>query len=267
MNIAVISPDNRGMGVTSLAILLGIDLRNRGNSVVVTSLASGETDLKQFVGTIPPDLGDIENGMGDLIRVKNTGTLSPSDIKSYCIDVGVDIMMRSDRLNHKEVQEAIDFISEANIDGRGVICVVDVDIHDMNNIAVQNEIKKANVIIVVLDQSIAHLEKFKKNRANYSKNFRTDDREGNPSKPIPVIVAVNRYEKFAGTFKDIWSAAGIKNGDNWFEVRYNKCVPLMTAKCFIQQLADAMQKAGDADVATLKSDIARIGMATEKHRK
>ena len=256
MNIAVISPGNRGTGVTSLAILLGIDLTNRGNSVVVTSLAPGRSALREYVGDIPNDLGDIENGMRDLLRVKEAGTLEASDVGSYCIDLGVDIMLRSEGLTDKEVAEAIEFISSSTLNGRGMITIVDVDVEDMMKPSVEMEIKAADVVVVVLTQNVTHIKEFSRNRNNMAKAFAKKK----------VLVAVNKYDKFAGTLKDVWNKAGIKYGDGWFEIRYNSCVPLMTAKCFISQAAEAMKKANDLDIIELKADIARLGAASEKRR-
>lgn len=257
MNIAVISPGNRGTGVTSLAVLLGIDLKNRGNSVVVTSLASGNRNvLRDYVGEIPKDLGDVENGMRDLLRVKEAGTLQPEDISSYCVDLGVDILLRPDMLKDKEVHEAIEFISSSTLNGKGYFCVVDVDVDDMMRPEVEMEITSADVIVLVLTQNINHLKRFRENRNNMAKAFNKKR----------VIVVVNKYDKFAGTMKDVWNNVGVKYGDGWFEVRYNPCVQLMTAKCFISQAAEAMKAASDQDIATLKADVARIGAMAEKRK-
>ena len=256
MNIAVVSPGCMGVGVTSLAILLGIDLVNRGNPVVVTSLRDGRNDLREYVGSIPNDLGDMENGMREMLRAKAAGEFAASDIRSYCVDQGVDILLRSEGMKPNEVDEIIQFISGSSLNGRGYICVVDVDVDDMRRPEVEMEITAADVVVVVLTQNISHVKKFRDNRANMAKAFANKK----------VVVVINKYDKFAGTVKDVWNTAGVKYGDGWIEIRYNKCVPLMTTKCFIAQAAEAMKAANDADIATLKADIGRVGGLVEKRR-
>lgn len=256
MNIAVISPGNRGTGVTSLAILLGIDLANRGNPVVVTSLNASKSDMRDYVGALPKDLGDVENGMRELLRAKSTGEFDAGDIRSYCVDLGVDILLRPDGMKPSEANEVIQYISGANLNGRNYICIVDVDVENMRSPEVEFEVTSADVVVVVLTQNISHIKRFRENRANMAKAFAGKK----------VIVVINKFDKFAGTVKDVWNKAGVKYGDGWFEVRYNSCVPLMTAKSFIQQAASAMKVANDKDIATLKADIERVGGLVEKRR-
>lgn len=256
MNIAVISPDNRGTGVTSLTMVLGAALKNKGMSVVVTSISDGHKGLRKYIGSIKKDAESV-TGMKDMLGMVQAGTLEAKDISSYCVNRGIDILPRTDGMSGEDVAKVIDFIGKSSIEGRQIFTLVDVDIDNMASREVGLEIKNCDAVVVVETQSVAHLDNFKANRQNMAKAFQKKK----------VFVVVNFYDKFAGTVKDIWKQAGMSYGDGWYEVRYNKCVNLMTAKTFMEQLTEAMKDATDPDVATLKADLDKIALALMKRGK
>lgn len=257
MNIAVISPDNRGTGVTSIAMLLAMSMKNRSLNSVVTSIADGRNGLREYIGELTEE-AESASGMKEIHRLITAGSISGEDAISYCINRGIDILPRAEGMSAKSVAETIAFVSGAVVNGKKMHTIVDVDIADMmDKDSVGAEVKAADVIVLVLTQNIMHLKQFKENRANMAKAFAKKK----------VFVVVNKYDKFAGTLKDIWGKAGMKYGDGWYEVRYNKCVALMTAKCFVEQVTTAMGDASDSDIMALKSDIDRIALAILKSGK
>ena len=254
MNIAIISPDTRGMGVTSLSLLLAMAMKNRNMNAVVTSIADKRSGLRDYVGEINEEAENTA-GMKEIHRLSTAGSMTGDDVLSYCLGRGVDILLRTEGMAHKDVADTIDFVSKGIVAGKKTHVIVDVDMTDMmDRESVGAEIKAADVVVVVLSQNVSALRRFKENRANMAKAFAKKK----------VFVVVNKYDKFAGTLKNIWSNAGMKYGDGWFEVRYNKCVPLMTSKCYVEQVFNAMKDASDPDIACLKADIDKIALAIAK---
>lgn len=255
MNIAVISPDNRGCGATSIALLVGAALKNRGESCVVMSLDRRSYGLREYVGDAG-NLAEKNGGIENICRLLASGSLNASDVDSYCVDCGVDILPGGQKVHANDIGDAISFLGEANINGRSLYTIVDVDIRNMADKLVETEIKEADVIVVVLTQNCEHIRHIRENRNNMSRAFAGKR----------VCFVVNKYDKFAGTLKEVYTDAGFKKGDDWYEVRYNKCVVLMTAKHYIKNVVEALKDGSDPDVAELKADIERLAFSVIRRK-
>lgn len=255
MNIAVISPGSNGAGVTALSILLGIAMKNKGLNAIVTSLADGANGMRDYCGKLVENV-DADNGMSELDKLLGAGIVDANSIKNYTIDRGADILLRENGLSNKEVERAINGIASASVNGQETYVIVDVDINNMSDRAVGAEIVAADTVVIVIKQSMSYFRKFNENRESMTKHFAGKK----------VIIVVNEFEPFVGPIKDIWSKMDLAKAKGWFSVRYNKCVPLMTAKALGKNLMKAYKEADDPDVLQLKSDIDKIAVEVAKRR-
>lgn len=250
MNIVVLSPKNRGVGVTTIAHALAIEIKHRGEFVQLMDVNPDRPSLLNMYKSVAAHKGETIEGMTNLIQLIRTGTVTPEDMSNCTVDLGVGAVCVTPNITLQEVMEIVGLTKNCQIGGRELYTVIDLNTDDSTSDVFKYVMQHADVCIFVMTQDVEHIENIKNCRQLNDKSLRDHG--------ITTIYVVNRYEECAKQLKDIWNTMDIKSTKNWFKVRYNKHVLQVKSKGLYVPYAKALHDSNDPDIATTKADISRI---------
>lgn len=250
MNIVVLSPKNRGVGVTSLAYSLAIEIKHRGEFVQLMDVNPTRTSLLNMFTSVPKNKNEKTTGMSELTQLIRTGTVSPEDMASCAVDLGINAVCVTPNMTIQEVMEIVSLTQKCQVGGRNFYTVIDLNTCDSSSELFKYCLQHADVCVFVMTQDIEHILNIKNCRQLNDKALHEHG--------IATIYAVNRFEECALQLKDIWNMMDVKNTKNWFKVRYNKHMLQVKSKGLYTQYAKAMHDSNDPDIATIKTDVSRI---------
>ena len=250
MNIVVLSPKNRGMGVTTVAYALGIELKNRGEFVQVMDLNPARPSFYNMVRAVPKYQAKQIDGMVKLAQLIRTGTVIAEDMTNCAEDMGVDMIPVISEITTKETSDIISVTKTCQIGGRTLYTIIDLNTDDANSDLFKAAIKNADVCVFVLTQDKEAIDNIAKVRQLNDKTLRDHG--------IKTAYLVNKYESSAMSLKDIWSKLDVKDTKCWFKLRYHEVIMQVRSKGLYLQFAKALKEVADTDVATIKTDITRL---------
>lgn len=250
MNIVVLSPKNRGVGVTSTALALAIEIKHRGEFVQLMDVNADRPSLLEMYKSIPKHKGEVVEGMTNLTQLIRTGTVNPEDLSNCAVDLGVDTVCVTPNISLHEIMEIIGLTKNCQIEGRNFYTVIDLNTEDSSSDLFKHCLQNADVCVFVMTQDIEHIINIKNCRQLNDKALQEHG--------ISTVYVVNRFEECATSLKDIWNTMEVKNTKNWFKVRYNKHVLQVKSKGLYSAFSKALHDSNDPDIATTKADISRI---------
>ena len=250
MNIVVLSPKNRGVGITMTAYALALEIKHRGEFVQLMDVNPDRPSLLNMYKSVPKHRGEAVDGMTNLTQLIRTGTVNPEDLSNCAVDMGVDTVCVTPNITLPEIMEIVGLTKKCQIEGRNFYTIIDLNIENSSSELFKHCLQNADVCVFVMTQDIEHIINIKNCRQLNDKALQEHG--------ISTIYCVNRYEECAMPLKDIWDMMEVKSTKNWFKVRYNKHVLQVKSRGFYAQFAKALHDSNDPDIATIKADISRI---------
>lgn len=250
MNIVVLSPKNRGTGVTMTAYALAIEIKHRGEFVQLLDVNSERPSLLNMYRSMPKHKGEVVDGMSKLTQLIRTGTVNPEDMSNSAVDMGVETVCITPEITQHEIMEIVGLTKKCQIEGRNLYTVIDLNVEDSSSELFRHCMQQADVCIFVMTQDTEHITNINNCRQLNDKSLRDHG--------INTIYVVNKFEECAMQLKDIWELMDVKSTKNWFKVRYNKHVLQVKSKSLYIPFAKALHDSNDPDIATTKADISRI---------
>lgn len=250
MNIVVLSPKNRGIGVTSIAYMLAVELKHRGEFVQLIDMNTERTSFMNMYKSLSTSSDDDMNGITNLIQLIRTGTINAEDMENCGVDLGVTTICVTPSVMQSELQEIVTLTKNCAIEGRSLYTVIDLNIEDSSSNLFKHVVRNADVCLFVLSQDVEHVKNTADSKSLNDKSLREHG--------IHTAYIVNRFEECALQLKDIWKRMNVKDTKCWFKVRYNKHILQVKSKGLYVQFAKAMHESNDPDVAQVKTDIARV---------
>lgn len=261
MNILVLSPNNRGTGVTTVAYSLAVTLNQKGEFVQLIDVNAERPSLMKMYLSVPSNNGKEVNGMENLIQMIRTGTITAEDMSNCAVDFGVDTICVTPQITTKDIIDIAPVTKNAEISGRILYTIIDMSVSDSSSELFKNLITEADICIFVLDQTYTAIQTINSIKSTNEASLEKHD--------IHPVYVVNRFEECALPMKDIWNELDVKNTKNWFKVRYNKTIMQVHSKRLYAQYVKALHETADPDIANIKADFNRIAnyITTLSHRK
>ena len=250
MNIVVLSPNCRGVGVTSVAYLLAAELKHKGEFVQLLDLNSKRPGLLSICRSIPKLDGTEYTGMTNLVQLIRTSTLTSEDMNNCAVDAGVSTICVTPEITDAEIIELPKLTKACQISGRNLYTVIDLNTDDTSSDLFKNAVKEADMCVFVLTQDLAVLDTV----INCAQTNDSSMRQNH----ISTMYVVNRYEECALNLKSIWNKFNVQDKKCWFKLAYNKHIMQAKSLGLHLQLVDALHDSLDADVSVVKADISRI---------
>lgn len=250
MNVVVLSPKNRGVGVTSIAYSLAVELKHRGEFVQLMDVNHTRPSLMTMYKSIKKHTGEDLSGMTNLTQLVRTGTVSAEDMSNCTVDLGVNTICVTPNITNEEMIEIVELTKVSQIEGRNLYTIIDLNIEDSSSELFKEILKYANICIFTLTQDIEHLNNIKSCKQLNDKELKNHN--------IHTAYVVNRFEECVMSLKDIWKFMNAKDTKNWFKVRYNEHILQIKSKGLYEQFAQALRESNDPDIARVKADISRI---------
>lgn len=244
MNIVVMSPHTQHNGVTTLASLIAFELSSRGRKTCLTHCSNKSDSIYNYYGI--KSFEDKTMNPNRLIKLIREQAIKPEDVFDYCKAITRQMNVFSidnETLEEDSSKLLMDYILE-QFPHEFVIYDLDTDINDNKY---KYLVRKADLIILNITQSITELERFNKSTKKIM----------NLMDNIPQIVVVNSFMDMKGTIKEAANAMGVLKPNNWQTLRFNGWIGRSTNKGELKQL---FQKIEDKDplVIDVASDIRNI---------
>lgn len=250
MNIVVLSPSNRGVGVSSVAHILATELMHRGEFVQLMDVNHNRPSYMNMYKSVKAHEGEEIDGMANMIQFIRTETINADDMKQCAIDLGVPTICVTPSITDDEVKSIVSVTKNCQIDGRTLYTVIDMNIEDSHDELFKYITTNANICIFVLTQDVEHIHNINQCRQLNDQALREHK--------IHTAYVVNRFEECALSLKDIWANMNVKDTKCWFKVRYNEHILQTKSKGLYTQFSKALRESNDTDVAKVKADIAKV---------
>lgn len=250
MNIVVLSPRNRGTGVTSVAYTLAIELKHRGEFVQIMDINKNRPSLMNLYKSIRGNEKEEVVGITNLSQLVRTGTLSAEDMTNCAVDLGVNAVCITPNTTDKEIMEIVSLTRSCQIGGRELYTIIDMNLENDTCELFREIIKNANLCVFVLTQDIEHI--------NNTNNCRQLNDKALREHGINTCYVINRYEECGLQIKDIWKMMNIKDTKCWFKIRYCRALMMTKSKSLFISYSKALHDSLDPDTAKIKTDISRI---------
>lgn len=257
MNISVISPGFRNTGNTTLAILTGLELAQRGKQVCLTHVNFLSSSFFNYMNLLLYE--DRTTTPSQIVKLIREGALNPDDIHDYCRQVtdNLEVFSNNSRaLTSEDMKLMLDYICTTF---PHEFKVLDVDI-DTNNLSankhVQEVLKYSDAVIINLNPSVEQLNYFRSNGKEL-----LDIIGGNK-----IIIVINKYNDIVYSLKEIIEIAGIKKlGKNLVVLRYNPWIEWGTNHA---KIAEIYKKIAirDKRVIDVSKDLSSLGSKIVKIR-
>lgn len=245
MNIAVISPHYNHTGVTTVAALIGLELSHRGNNVCLThSLPKSEALYKYFNLAI---LEDKTVNPARLVKMIKEGALKPDEVRDYCRSINTKLDLFSandDNFTQEDMNLALECITQSFPHD---YIVYDIDNSEIDSPGNRVILSNADVIIIVLNQNIIELQKFKEKKEKILNSLGR----------VPQLVVINKFCEVQGSLKETAHFMGVKAPKNWSVIRYNPWIGYGTNYGKLKIVFESMS-VGDYRVADIASDVKAI---------
>lgn len=255
MNIAVISPQTKKNGNTSIASLLALELSTRGKNVCLTHTALKSPAMYEYFSLREAD-GDKTANPSKLVTMLKAGALKPEEISEYCKNItnGLDAFTVNDKkFTMEDLAYALDYIVDKFPYD---LKVFDID-DDYGNEITKKVLNKCDFIILVLTQSIMEVYDFKAELKKLEKLL----------KYKPSMIVVNKFDRHVCDVKAIQKVLGatVSKKSSWVTVRYNSEIIRYENYGKTLDLFNAMRN-NDVSVIDIANDIKQIGNRVMKCR-
>ncbi len=260
MIIAVISPQKRNAGATSIAALIGASLSKQNRSTLLLNTAAHSDSLNMYFGI--HDVGDAP--ASQLLSLVKMGGAKKESIPNYCFSVNrsYDVFSVDESVKDKA---AVDEVHEYLKNGAPydyIVCDVDTAMDDERTAHV---LSQADCVVVVLNSQIKNLVKFFEIKKDFVKL----------TKHKPVITVLNNYDQEICRKEDAAKIINVKNKatiNRWCTVHTNRYIPYCENRGQLPLLFEEMGKRTSqtmmlaTDTNNIIKQIIRIQTEISKHR-
>ena len=213
MNIVVMSPHDNKTGNTTVASVIAMRLAMKGRKTILTNVAGSSDSLMTYFGYNKKD-GESKINAHRLVQMLKDGVIKTEYVDDYCYTIADNYSMfvgdPKDELDDSERAFITSHIMQYFPHEFKVIDF-DAPVESIKNETEQNVLKRADLVVLVVEPNIQSLKKFKT-----TMNQIQDD-----TKHVPIFVVVNKYCNVIESVKSIASYSGIKSPNRWLTLRYN----------------------------------------------
>ena len=253
MNIVVMSPHTRRAGNTTVASLIAMKLASKNRSTCLTNSRFISKEIYSYFKL--SETSDKTTNPHRLVKMLRESAVKPEEINDYCKEVADKFSVfcsGNTEFSTDEVKFLADYITEY-FPYDYIVYDFDSDYKNINNEVEQTILKRADIVVMVVEPNRVELEKFK-------------DRSREILKCIgkkPIIMCINKYSGVIETIKDIGSYMGVKSPNRWTTLRYNPYIQYGTNHGTLKGVFDAISTE-DLRVIDIASDINNISSAILK---
>lgn len=260
MIIAVISPQKRTTGVTSISALIAAELSRQNRKTLLMNTAAHSQSLNLYFGI--KDNGDAP--ATQLLNLVKMGGAKKEIIPNYCYAVNEKMDVFSIEDDNKD-KTAINDVHNYLLTGAPynyIICDVDTNAADPRTEEVLNQ---ADCVVLVLTPSIKNLKKFQETKHDFMRMI----------KHKPVITVLNNYDPEVCKKEEAAHFVGVTNKNiiaKWQTVHVNKYIPYCENRGKIELLFEQMAKRTaqtimlDTDMNSVVKQIIHIQTQISKQR-
>ena len=253
MNIVVMSPHTRRAGNTTVASLIAMKLAAKNRSTCLTNSLFLSKALYSYFGL--NNTSDKTSNPHRLVKMLRESAVKPEEINDYCREVSDKFSIFSSgdtEFSEDETKFLAEYITEY-FPYDYVVYDFDSSYKDIDNTVEQIILKRADIIVMVIEPNRLELEKFKGRSKDIIKYIGKK----------PCIMCVNKYSGVVETLKDISSYMGVKSPNRWTTLRYNPYIQYGTNHGTLKGVFDAITNE-DMRVIDVASDITNISNAILK---
>lgn len=196
MIIAVVSPHTQGNGNTLTSMFMGLGLGATNKRVLLTQTRPKADAYFRYLGV--EQYEDKTTTPTQLVKLLRAGAIQPEDIADYCKPVGdgLDVFMNNkDNFTEEDMGAFMEFVLDLSTHDY-IVC----DVNDIETETAQMVMKKADIVVINVTQSVMELERFKGQSEKLMKMCRGKQ----------VIMVCNKYNATAGAEKEIGRMLGMK---------------------------------------------------------
>lgn len=257
MNIAVISPHGRNTGNTTLAILIALDLAQKGKRVCMTNANNMSHSLYEYFNLM--DYEDKTSTPSQVVKLLKEGSVKPEEVSDYCKKISDNLELfcnNAKDFTESDMQYMIEYIgSKLTHD----YIIYDIDI-GMNQFPYHEMTKKiigiSDMVILNINQSIKQLTEINRIKKDMLELL------GNK----PTIVVISRFDDSQSTIKETANWMGVKKPNNWLVMRNNPWICWGTNHGKITQVYKKIIEK-DERVMDVASDLDKISNNIIKNNK
>lgn len=256
MIVSVISPHTTGNGNTITSMLLALGIGSMNKKVLLTHTDAISDSFYTYLGL--EQYEDKTTTPTQLVKLLREGAIQPEEISDYCKNINDGVFVfTNNKTNFTEddMYAFSDFVLQ--------LSDYDFIIYDVNNLETETSkmvIKKSDIVVFNLTQSIMELKEFKRQQDEFMKMC----------KGKQVILVCNKYSSTAGKDTDISKYLGLKTRCN--VINYNPWVVNVCNSGRMLELYKTIRTKGvkvlelDKDISRLSTIVAKAKIATIKER-
>lgn len=260
MIIAVISPQKRTTGVTSIAALTAAELAKQSRKTLLLNTAAHSQSLNLYFG-----IGNSDDAPAtQLTNLVKMGGANKDSIPDYCFSVNpfLDVFSIEDSNKDKpainDVHDYLMSVAPHNY----IVCDVDTDMEDTRT---KKVLELADCVVLVLTSSIKNMMKFVETKPVFAKMIRHK----------PIITVLNNFDPEVCSKEAAASAVGITKKNvvaRWQTVHVNKYIPYCENRGKLSLLIEQMRKRTsqaimlDTDIGSIAKQIMHIQAEISKQR-
>lgn len=258
MFIAVVSPQRRAAGATSVAALIGAELSKQNRSTLLLNSAAHSDSFNLYFGVE----NTADSPAQQLINLVKMGGAKKESIPDYCHAVNnhYDVFTVEEKIEDKTaVNEVHDYLV-AGAPYNYIIMDIDTDMDDERT---EKYLQKADCVVLVLDSGVKNLMKFADMKKEFTKLVRHK----------PIVTVLNDYDQEVLKKEEAAALIRVTNKKSialWGTVHYNKYIPYCENRGALQLLFAQMAKRTsqtimlDTDINIITKQIIKI--QTEQSR-
>lgn len=195
MLVSVISLD-RGVGVTSTAMLLAMGIGAMKKKSLLVHTSRKTNIYMDYFGL--KELEDKTTAPNLLVKLLREGAITSDAMADYCRQVAPNSFLftnSSDSVSNDDMFELAQyFVQGSDFD------YVLYDMDDWGNPTAKYVLEKADVVVICIPQSYAHLKAFRQKLKTFRKMFLNKS----------VILVCDRFDPTVGSYKELSKALGFK---------------------------------------------------------
>lgn len=243
MKISIISPQSHNNGNTVSSILIGLGLSELKRKILLTHVQPQSPTFEGYLGFEAYE--DKTSTPSQLVKLMREGAIQPEEIGDYCknLEDFLDVFANSNLNFIKDDMETLlKFILEA--DTKYEYTLFDFDVEN-NGFEDELALKKSDIVILNLNNSVNDIAHFNKNRK----------RIGKACSGKKVIAICSAYDSKSGKLKDL--AKQLNLNTTIYPIRYNSWVQWACNKGKLDYVFK-QGKTKDKDVIEVYRDIMTI---------
>ncbi len=254
MNISVLSPQAHNTGNTTLAILVALEMANRGNKVCLTHANSESASFYEYFNL--RNFEDKTSTPSLVVKLLKENAIVKDEIHHYCKKVTENLEVfsnNSKNFTSEDMQYMLKYIG-TNFPHDHIVFDIDIGIYDIPGNAVTRDIiLNSDIVVLSMSQAVQRLRVFETRKKDILEVIGKK----------PIVVVINKFNEISASVKEVAQWMGIKKPNNWLLMRYNPWVDWGTNHGQIVHVFEQMKKR-DTRVIDVATDLEKIGGVISK---